>query len=113
MDLSGRLECLKGSFRSLPVLSSLLPDFHRLRSCAAGSCSLGARTVTKAGTRLSCILNCAGGDGPMAGLLRAMVVREGLQERVRMLGAVPTERVRDVLARPAHRIFPEDVSTFR
>jgi hypothetical protein len=49
----------------------------------------------------------------MAGLLRAMVVREGLQERVRMLGAVPTERVRDVLARPAHRIFPEDVSTFR
>ena len=36
----------------------------------------------------------------MAGLLRAMVLREGLQKRVRMLGAVPSERVRDVLVRP-------------
>ena len=36
----------------------------------------------------------------MAGLLRATVAREGLQGRVRMLGAVPSESVRDVLASP-------------
>ena len=35
----------------------------------------------------------------MAGLLRATVRREGLEGRVRMLGAVPSERVRDVLVR--------------
>jgi glycosyltransferase involved in cell wall biosynthesis len=39
----------------------------------------------------------AGGDGPMAGMLRDTIQREGLSSRVTMLGAVPTQAVRDVL----------------
>ena len=35
----------------------------------------------------------------MAGLLRETIRREGLQGRVRMLGAVPSDQVRDVLVR--------------
>lgn len=35
----------------------------------------------------------------MAGLLRSTIEREGLQGRVRMLGAIPSDQVRDVLVR--------------
>lgn len=38
-----------------------------------------------------------GGDGPKAALLRSMVEQEGLQERVRLVGAVPHEKARDLL----------------
>lgn len=38
-----------------------------------------------------------GGDGPKAALLRETVEREGLESRVTLLGAVPSEGVRDVL----------------
>lgn len=40
-----------------------------------------------------------GGDGPKAALLRDTIEREGLQSRVALLGAVPSEGVRDVLVR--------------
>jgi glycosyltransferase involved in cell wall biosynthesis len=47
-----------------------------------------------------CCLRCtAGGDGPMAGMLRDMIRREDLSDRVTMLGAVPTQDVRNVLVR--------------
>lgn len=44
-----------------------------------------------------------GGGGPMAGMLRDTIQREGLADRVTMLGAVPTHAVRDVLVQG--RIF--------
>lgn len=48
----------------------------------------------------NCALNpVAGGDGPMAGLLQSTIEREGLQDRVQMLGAIPSDQVRDVLVR--------------
>jgi len=40
-----------------------------------------------------------GGDGPKRGELEEMIEREGLQERVELLGAVQHEDVRDVMVR--------------
>lgn len=38
-----------------------------------------------------------GGDGPKKGLLQQMIASEGLQDRVRLAGAIPHERARDFL----------------
>lgn len=45
------------------------------------------------------LIPVVGGDGPMAGLLQSTIEREGLQDRVQMLGAIPSDQVRDVLVR--------------
>ena len=61
-------------------------------AAALGEVCLCARSVS-----LRCVL--AGGDGPKAAMLRETIRREGLRDRVTMLGAVPSEGVRDVLVR--------------
>lgn len=40
---------------------------------------------------------CVGGDGPKKALLQQMITSEGLQDRVRLAGAIPHERARDFL----------------
>ena len=39
----------------------------------------------------------AGGGGPKAELLKKMIVEEGLEGRVEMVGPVPHEKARDLL----------------
>lgn len=40
----------------------------------------------------------AGGGGPKAELLQKMIAEEGLEGRVQMVGPVPHEKARDLLA---------------
>ncbi len=72
---------------------------HRSSFCGPVVSASQHDTVMAAVAARDASFTSAGGDGPMAGLLRATVRREGLESRVRMLGAVPSERVRDVLVR--------------
>lgn len=68
------------------------------RLCAEKASAVLARTLLRLLQKAPLVVAFVAGDGPEFHSLRSFVHRHGMTERVRLLGAVPNQRVRQLLA---------------